>query len=236
MFVFSFRDKNPPSKTNTKIQEKVGIYLTIFLYYYVRHISQNFCFTTSSDTASLIPTIGPTIPVASLSRRSTPPLTPEDAVGRVVLFGHTWSNSRSSRLKTTAATLYKQHVAPKRKASNAYNKKLKEAKENKKTLNIRKVNTVKLFSKLTKEEKAVFQKRAEEEISYDYFVIGKCTRVPAPSAAASSSARGTFLSRKSNILESAELKLSHIKQGDIPAILTLFVSRNPNLEASLQIQ
>ena len=113
---------------------------------------------------------------------------------------------------------------------------MKEAKEKKKTLNLRKVDKVKLFSKLSKEEKAVFQKRAEEEINYDYFVIGKCTRVPAPSAAASSSARGTFLSRKSKILESAELKLSHIKHGDIPAILTLFVSRNPNLEASLQIQ
>jgi hypothetical protein len=40
---------------------------------------------------------------------------------------------------------------------------MKEAKEKKKTLNLRKVDKVKLFSKLSKEEKAVFQKRAEEE-------------------------------------------------------------------------
>lgn len=153
----------------------------------------------------------------------------------MVLFGHTWSNSRSSKYKTTAATLYKEYVAKERKAYNAYNKKMKEAKEKKKTLNLRKVNKVKLFSQLTKDEKAVFQKRAEEEINFNYFVIGQCTRVPAASAP-SSSARGPSLSRKSKILESAELNLSYIKQGDIPAILTLFDTRNLNLEDALQIQ
>ena len=112
---------------------------------------------------------------------------------------------------------------------------MKEAKEKKKTLNLRKVNKVKLFSQLTKDEKAVFQKRAEEEINFNYFVIGQCTRVPAASAP-SFSARGPSLSRKSKILESAELSLSNIKQGDIPAILTLFDTRNLNLEDALQIQ
>ena len=114
---------------------------------------------------------------------------------------------------------------------------MKEAKEKKKTVNLRMVNNVKFFSQLTKEEKAVFQKRVEEEIKYNlcYLVIGQCTHVPAASAS-SFSARGPSLSRKSQILERAELNLSHIKPGDIPAILTLFDTRNDNLEDALLIQ
>jgi hypothetical protein len=65
-------------------------------------------------------------------------------------------------------------VAKEQKSYNAYNKKMKEAKEKKKTVNLRMVNNVKFFSQLTKEEKAVFQKRVEEEIKYNlcYLVIG----------------------------------------------------------------
>ena len=76
-----------------------------------------------------IPTIAETALSSTLSRVKAPPLRPEDAVGRVVLFGHRWCGNRTTK-SVTAVRLYQDHVRKERTASNAYNKKMKNAAEN----------------------------------------------------------------------------------------------------------
>ena len=102
-----------------------------------------------------------------------------------------------------------------------------------KKLNLRKVKPVKLFSKLTAAERLVFEQRADEEISYGYYVIGKCTRVETTTSnpsRASSVERGS--SRKSKLVTTAGLNLTRVKPGDTPAILTIFLAKRPSLEAA----
>ena len=133
--------------------------------------------------------------------------------------------------------LYKEHVRKERKAFNAYNKKMKKAVEQGKKPNLRKVQKVKLWSQLKPQEKLVFQQRADEEIPYDYFVIGKCIRVAETTSDRATSAsveRGS--SRKSKLLTTAGLNLTRIKPGDTPAILTIFRARRQTLANALQFE
>ena len=129
--------------------------------------------------------------------------------------------------------LYSEHVRKERKAFNAYNKKMTKAAALGKKLNLRKVNPVKLFSKLTAAEQLVFEQRADEEIPYGYYVIGNCTRVETTTSnlsRASSVERGS--SRKSKLVTTAGLNLTRVKPGDTPAILTIFLAKRPSLEAA----
>ena len=99
-----------------------------------------------------------------------------------------------------------------------------------KKLNLRKVNPVKLFSKLTAAERLVFEQRAAEEIPYGYYVIGNCTRIETTTSnlsRASSVERGS--SRKSKLVTTAGLNLTRIKPGDTPAILTIFLRSDRRL-------
>ena len=120
---------------------------------------------SDSPVREYVPTIAPVIPSASLSRCSAPPLIPEEAVGRVVLFGHTWSRSRTTK-NVTPAMLYSEHVRKERKAYKAYNKKVLKAAALGKKANLREVQPVKLFSQLTAAERLVFEQRAAKEIPY----------------------------------------------------------------------
>ena len=183
-----------------------------------------------------VPNVAEPLLPSTLSRVSTPPLRPEDAVGRVVLFGHTWCRNRTTK-NVTAAKLYQDHVRKERTAFNAYNKKMKNAPgKKKKNLNLRKVNKVKLFSELSKAEQAIFEQRANEEIPYTYFVIAKCTRVSVPNRASSSSSVERGSSRKSNLLTIGGLNLTRIKPGDTGAILTIFDASKQTLEHANEYQ
>ena len=179
-----------------------------------------------------LPTIAPVIPSSSLSRCSVHPLIPEKAVGRVVLFEPTWSRSRTTK-NVTPAMLYSEHVRKERKAYKAYNKKVVTAAALRKKVNLREVQPVKLFSQLTAAERLVFKQRADEEIPYGYYVIGKCTRVETTTSnlsRAPSVERGS--SRKRKIVTTAGLNLTRIKPGDTLAILTIFFAKQPSLQAA----
>ena len=110
---------------------------------------------------------------------------PEDALGRVVVFGYTVTARRGR--KSTAAEIYGQDFKKEISNHRLYMRRKKDTQEKKiKVVPFREVPAVLSFTQLSKELQDHYRERTKQEIDYKYYRVHSVDKVTTASDAPSS--------------------------------------------------
>jgi hypothetical protein len=103
---------------------------------------------------------------------------PEDAIGRIVLFGYSVTGKRGG--KSTPSEIYAQDNKKQLANSRLFKKRLEEMKSNKKnSIPMRQVQEVPSLKSCSTDVHDHYKKRAEQEIDFQYYCVHAVYKIPA---------------------------------------------------------